>query len=128
MEINTEIILSLKPKWCEKIFSGEKNIEVRKTIPRKGLPFRVFVYETKEGKGAIVGEFVVDRVGCDYRNWDEGNSCMTKEELFEYGKGKAYGWCIASYKQYYISKKLSVFGLKRAPQSWCYVRQGKNPI
>ena len=41
------ILMSIKPKWCEKIFSGEKTIEVRKTAPKE-TPFKVYVYCTKE--------------------------------------------------------------------------------
>lgn len=40
------ILMSIKPKWCEKIFSGEKTIEVRKTAPKE-TPFKVYVYCTK---------------------------------------------------------------------------------
>ena len=41
------ILMSIKPKWCEKIFSREKTIEVRKTAPKE-TPFKVLVYCTKE--------------------------------------------------------------------------------
>lgn len=41
------ILMSIKPKWCEKIFNGEKTIEVRKTVPKLELPFKVYVYCTK---------------------------------------------------------------------------------
>lgn len=30
------VMLSIRPKWCEKIASGEKTIEVRKTRPKGG--------------------------------------------------------------------------------------------
>ena len=39
------ILMSIHPKWCEKIFNGEKTIEVRKTAPKP--PFKVVVYCTK---------------------------------------------------------------------------------
>ena len=40
------ILMSIQPKWCEKIFNGEKTIEVRKTAPKE-VPFKVVVYCTK---------------------------------------------------------------------------------
>lgn len=40
------VLMSIKHKWCEKIFSGEKTIEVRKTAPKE-TPFKVYVYCTK---------------------------------------------------------------------------------
>ena len=42
------ILMSIQPKWCEKIFCGEKTIEVRKTAPKLETPFKVYVYCTKE--------------------------------------------------------------------------------
>lgn len=39
------ILISIRPEYCEKIFSGEKTIEVRKTAPEP--PFKAIVYETK---------------------------------------------------------------------------------
>ena len=41
------ILMSIKPKWCEKIFSGKMTIKVCKTAP-KDTPFKVYVYCTKE--------------------------------------------------------------------------------
>lgn len=29
-----KVLISIHPKWCELIFSGEKTIEVRKTAPK----------------------------------------------------------------------------------------------
>ena len=42
------VLLSIQPKWCKKIFDGEKTIEVRKTRPLIDMPFKVYVYCTKE--------------------------------------------------------------------------------
>lgn len=39
------ILISIKPKWCEKIASGEKTIEVRKTAPK--VPFKAYIYATR---------------------------------------------------------------------------------
>lgn len=76
------ILISIKPKWCEKIASGEKTIEVRKSAPKE-VPFKAYIYETKESKrrylddrfnsfldnkshytdmGKVIGEFVCDKV------------------------------------------------------------------
>lgn len=40
------VMLSIRPKWCEKIVSGEKTIEVRKTRPKLDMPFRGYIYCT----------------------------------------------------------------------------------
>lgn len=44
-------MLSIRPKWCEKIASGEKTIEVRKTKPKLGTPFKCYIYCTVETAG-----------------------------------------------------------------------------
>ena len=72
------VMLSIQPKWVEKIASGEKTIEVRKTAPKE-VPFKGYIYCTKAKKqndiiwadvfgdsgkwnGHIIGEFVCDKV------------------------------------------------------------------
>lgn len=41
------VLISIRPKWCEKIISGEKTIEVRKTRPKMDTPFRCYIYCTQ---------------------------------------------------------------------------------
>lgn len=41
------ILMSIQPKWCEKIFNGTKKIEVRKSRPKLETPFEVVVYCSK---------------------------------------------------------------------------------
>ena len=45
------VMLSIRPKWCEKIASGEKTIEVRKTRPKLKTPFKCYIYCTVETAG-----------------------------------------------------------------------------
>ena len=40
------VMISIKPKWCELIASGKKTIEFRKTRP-KNTPFKCYIYCTK---------------------------------------------------------------------------------
>ena len=40
------VLISIRPEWCEKIASGEKTVEVRKTRPNLQLPFKVYIYCT----------------------------------------------------------------------------------
>lgn len=42
-------IVSIRPKWVEKIASGEKTIEVRKSAPKE-VPFKAYIYATKPKK------------------------------------------------------------------------------
>ena len=40
------VMISIRPKWCEKIFNGEKTVEVRKTRPKLNTPFKCYIYCT----------------------------------------------------------------------------------
>ena len=78
-----QIMISIQPKWVEKILNGEKTIEIRKTMPKCGLPCKVYIYCTKPKKwwafsnwGATSNELVwkiKDKIKmCDGLNvWDE---------------------------------------------------------
>ena len=47
------VMISIRPKWCEKIASGEKTIEVRKTKPKLETPFKCYLYCLKAKKRLI---------------------------------------------------------------------------
>ena len=38
------VLISIRPKWVEKIANGEKTIEVRKTKPKLETPFKCYIY------------------------------------------------------------------------------------
>ena len=40
------VLISIRPEWVEKILSGEKTLEVRKTRPNMETPFKVYIYCT----------------------------------------------------------------------------------
>lgn len=74
------VMISIRPKWCEKIVNGDKTIEVRKTRPKMNTPFKCYIYCTLPkyphedfiatnyprpqfyGGGKAVGEFTCDRI------------------------------------------------------------------
>lgn len=41
------VLISIQPKWCELIASGNKTVEVRKTRPKLDTPFKCYIYCTK---------------------------------------------------------------------------------
>ena len=101
------VLISIQPKWCELIASGKKTVEVRKTKPKLEVPFKCYIYCTKDNtfaektlrgfddngkaiyykanKGKVIGEFVCDRVigTCLWRLKGETGLCAkrTEEEL-----------------------------------------------
>ena len=149
------VLLSIKPKYCELIASGKKTVEVRKTRPKIPTLFKCYIYCTKDfyrkgdgyfqGKccGKVIGEFVCDEIisfgftpynhGEYMVSFDVNNernilkeSCLSFSEMYEYiGENVGYGYHISRLVIYDKPKELSEFGLKRAPQSWCYVEEVK---
>ncbi len=41
------VLISIRPEWVEKIMSGEKTLEVRKTRPKLETPFKCYIYCTQ---------------------------------------------------------------------------------
>lgn len=68
--MSKSVMLSIRPKWVEKISNGEKTIEVRKTRPKLDTPFKCYIYCTQSGvalgawgkHGKVIGEFTCDRI------------------------------------------------------------------
>ena len=74
------VLISIRPRWCEKIINGDKTIEVRKTRPKLETPFKCYIYCTLPkyphedfiatnyprpqfyGGGKVIGEFTCDRI------------------------------------------------------------------
>lgn len=42
------VMISIHPKWCGLIASGEKTVEIRRTRPKFDTPFMCYIYCTKE--------------------------------------------------------------------------------
>ena len=59
------VLISIRPKWCQKIISGEKTIEVRKTRPKLNPPFKCYIYCT-EGRPDLNIPISQERLMRDY--------------------------------------------------------------
>lgn len=116
------VMLSIRPKWCEKIASGEKTIEVRKTRPKLETPFKVYIYCTQSGvalgawgkHGKVIGEFTCDRIywlaPLNHAPEDvEQQACLTREEIVRYLKGVGYGYHISDLRIYDQPRELTEF-------------------
>lgn len=150
---NNAVLLSIQPRWCELIVKEQKMVEIRKTRPKLKAPFIVYIFETKDiyyknvthqwgnGKsfkhnlGKVIGEFICDSIDAydlPYPAYQQEvpfdlllKSCISYNYLHSYvgSGGRFYGWHISDLKIYNKPKELSEFDLKRAPQSWCYVKE-----
>lgn len=76
----------------------------------------------------VVGECVCDFITGMMLNpltgeWDTDGTCLTEKEMNKYSGGKyLYGWHLRDVVIYKNPKSLEEFGMKRPPQSWCYVK------
>lgn len=130
------VLISIRPKWVEKIASGQKTIEVRRSAPKE-VPFKCYIYETKGqyikfthgahtkygyGRGKVIGEFICDNVERFEEHIEQGGlyyilsdtfneqAQLDNWELHDYGNGKTlYGWHISDLKIYDKPKELSEF-------------------
>lgn len=133
------VMISIRPEWVQKILSGEKTVEVRKTAPKIATPFKCYIYCTKpkpgishqydafglNGKpvecgGYVVAEFICDKVECfgvpypAFQNKMNKSileqSCLTYYQLHRYAyQDKLYGWHISDLKIYDKPKELNEF-------------------
>lgn len=130
------VVLSIRPQWCEKIASGKKTIEVRKSKPKLETPFKCYIYETKGkqvehcggcdvtfyGRGKVIGEFICDSIE-DFSKWEFDYSSLLRhinlytgtngdyKFLDNYLKGEkdGYGWHISDLKIYDKPKPIMQF-------------------
>lgn len=94
------VLLSIKPEYVEKIFSGEKQFEYRKAIFKLNVR-KIIVYSTKP-VGMIVGEFQIDGILEEEPQiiWEKTKDHSGVDEAFFYryfeGKKKAYAIRVGS--------------------------------
>lgn len=102
--MSKSVLISIRPKWVDKILNGEKTLEVRKTRPNMETPFKVYIYCTAgnlsykvnggmvcnvSGGKIVVGEFTCDNIAT--YNYDY---CPHPEIGMDYNCGDSW-WEIA---------------------------------
>ncbi|HZV61224.1 MAG TPA: ASCH domain-containing protein [Methylophilaceae bacterium] len=124
------LLLSIRPKYAEQIFAGQKTVELRKVKPKVSSGDTVLVYVSSPTK-ALLGAFEVDRVveETPHNLWNTVSEAagITKEEFANYygGAEKAYGIFIK--KSWHLDVPLALSSLKdkwknfHPPQSYRYV-------
>lgn len=51
MSCEKAVLISIRPEWVERILSGAKTVEVRKTVPKIKTPFKCYIYCTRAKRG-----------------------------------------------------------------------------
>jgi predicted transcriptional regulator len=123
-----KILLSIKPRFVEKIISGEKLYEYRKVVFKRTDLDTIVVYSSGHVK-KIVGEIKFKRIICDTPQniWAStgADSGLTEEEFRDYFKNKrvAYAIKIDSFIPFKSSKTIQEkYPGVKAPQSFVYLK------
>ena len=84
------VMISIRPKWCEKIAKGEKTIEVRKNRPKLETPFKCYIYCTAEMAG-YDALWVLDAPSREKYSVTAVSAYLERAEGASKGNGKVIG-------------------------------------
>lgn len=139
----TEMMLSIKPHYADLILSGKKPLELRRTLIRSTLKVqgcKTYLYASSPVK-KVVGECTIVSERFDIIRQKElerysgdgyydkicRDACISFEDYL-----KKYEWCerywIYNPVRYSSPIGLLDFGIKNAPQSFCYLKDSKDPL
>lgn len=121
------VLLSIKPEFAEKIFSGEKKYEFRKTVFKNQGIRRIVVYASAPISRVIgefeIGEILTDEIPSLWKT-TKAFSGITKKYFLKYFSGLERGHAIEVKKVTRYSRPIVLktrYGIK-PPQSFAYVK------
>ena len=125
-----KLLLSIKPKYANKIFDGSKKYELRKNIWKFGKQNIVVIYSSEKVK-KVIGEFLTTEVISAtpeeiWTNYKEELG-IDEKSFFDYYKGKkrAFAIKIDEVIKYDKPFELSKIRKIRAPQTYMYLDKYK---
>ena len=120
-----KVLMSIKPKFVEEIFSETKTFELRKKIFKSSI--NTIVIYSSSPKKKVVGEIIIDKIISStpkllwksYKN----NLGISEKEYFKYYKNSKVAYAIKIKKVIKYKKELELkdFGMEKAPQSYQYI-------
>jgi predicted transcriptional regulator len=124
------LLLSIRPKYAEQIFAGEKTVELRRVRPKVSSGDTVLVYVSSPTK-ALIGAFEVDKVLelSPGNLWSKVHDIagITEEEFSNYYDGSERAFGIFIKKSWHFKAPLALESLKmrwknfHPPQSYRYI-------
>ena len=120
------ILMSIKPEYVSKIFSGEKKYEYRKRACKENID-KIIVYASFPVQ-KVVGELIIENVLCDKKDniWNKtkvyGGIDKDKYDKYYENSNNAVAYEIEKIVLYNKPKDLSDYNLKAAPQSYVYIK------
>ena len=128
----SKVLMSIKPEYVDKIFSGEKKYEYRKRLCKEKID-TVIVYSSSPIQ-KDVGELKIKQVLYDKKNviWNKTNKYggITKIKYDNYYENCGYvvAYEIEKAILYDKQKDLKDFNVRTAPQSYVYItNKGVDP-
>ena len=123
------VLISIKPKYVEKIISKEKTYEFRKNIFKKEVE-KVVIYSTSPEK-KIIGYFKSSSIikDCPKNLWDNFSeeAGINKEDFFDYFKNKEEGFALKIDELEIFGEPIETDKLVDfcAPQSFKYINENE---
>lgn len=121
------ILLSIKPEYVERIFSGSKKYEFRKRLANKAVG-KILMYSTAPIM-KVVGEVqIVETISASPTAlWESTKKFagISRDKYREYYKGckVAYAYRLGQVTRYEPPKELSEFNISSPPQSFIYLSE-----
>ncbi|GIM29838.1 hypothetical protein CPJCM30710_25040 [Clostridium polyendosporum] len=123
-----KVLLSIKPQYAQKIFTGEKRYEYRRNLFKREDIDTIVVYVTKP-VGKVIGEFEIDSIlkGAPNLIWEETKlyAGIDENAYLEYFSERETGFAIAIKKTKVYKEPLELVELnpkiKCPPQSFMYL-------
>jgi Uncharacterized conserved protein len=122
------VLLSIKPKFVEKIISGEKKYEFRRTIFKNIESKSIFIYSSSPVK-KIIGEMIIDSIlsGQPKKLWEQCKkfSGIGKKDFFDYFEGKEEAYALSIRKMHLFDFPIEPQKIKNnfiPPQSFYYIK------
>lgn len=125
-----KVLMSIKTEYTNKILAKIKLYELRKKPLNENID-TIIIYSSGKDK-KVVGEFKIDKIIKDSPDniWNLGEDVLgiDKKSFYEYFKNSEYAYAIKikDVIKYDIPKDLKDFGIKKAPQSFCYIKEDNN--
>lgn len=121
------ILLAIKPEFVRKIINGEKKYEYRRKLPKREVT-KIIIYATNPVM-KIVGEVAIEGVLEDAPQnlWEitKEQSGITRDFFEKYftGAKSAMAYKLGEVIEYEKPRRLEEYGVKAAPQSFCYLSE-----
>lgn len=126
--MSNAILLSIHPKWAKKIYSGEKTVEYRKSIPKYENAITVYMYETSPirkvtGCFRMICHFRMDVVYNKVCDNLVARGCLSIQELRHYQNDSkdVVGWVVERFEKFDQPKTSQTSALnapRRAGNMW----------